>query len=211
MKRIATALFLLSAPALAQSLQMNGRIEKINTVTICPGYQYGVEGTSALVQSSLDLEALVGETFLLRGSEVNDVTCVGQIIEVDSVDPPTATLEACGTARPGCPLRFQVGPPTISFQALFASVGAPGFANLGASGVVTLGNGPIFFLGLSDSPLGIFDLQLPGSAPVGLPLNFQGFHQDVGPIQGPGSFSNPIQVILQPQGPLCVDPTSCFD
>lgn len=211
MKRMATALFLLAAPAVAQSVQMNGRLEKINTVTLCPGYQYRVEGTSVLVRSDLDLEPLVGETLLLRGSEVNDVTCVQQIIEVDSVDPPTATLDVCGTARPGCPLRFQVGPPTISIQALFASVGNPGFANLGPSGIVTLGNGPIFFLGLSDSPLGIFDLPVPGSAPVGLPLNFQGFHQDVGPIQGPGSFSNPIRVILQPQGPLCVDPTSCFD
>lgn len=211
MKRIAIALLALTAPALAQDLQMNGRIEKINTVTICPGYQYGVEGTGILVQSDLDLAAIEGETLLLVGAEVNDVTCPqGTIIQVDSTQPPTATLELCGTPRPGCPLRLQVGPPTISFQFLFAAAGNPGFQNLGASGVLTL-TGPIVFLGVSDSPLGIFDVPIPGSAPVGLPLNFQGFHLDVGPIQGPGSFSNPISVILQPQGPLCVDPTSCFD
>jgi len=208
MKRLATLLFAALFPAIAsaQAVQMNGVIEPAGAPTICPGYQYVVAGTSVLLDTSLfDVAPFVGDLVQIQGTDVTGA-CPAPIVRVTSVGLPTATLEACGTLGPGCTVRFRVGPPTISIQALAVSPGAPGFANLGAPiGVLTLGS-PLIVLG-STGAAGVFDVRVPSSIAPGTPIWAQGYHQDVGPITGPGSLSN--QLALLATGGFCVDPSSC--
>lgn len=210
MKRVLFA-FLLLAPAAAAQSSFNGVVEKITTPTLCPGFQHQVSGTNTYLTSSvLDLDALVGDVSRLTGTVTPpSVVCPNWIFDVTAADLPTATLESCGTPRPGCTMHFRIGPPTISLNSLFYSVTGPTFLDLGDPLGVAFLSPPYVLAGTATSGNDIV-VPIPPGAPVGVTVQLQGHHLDVGPIQGPGSLTNPVSITFQPQGPLCVDPTACW-
>ena len=213
LKRTLAALLLLASmplAAAAQTLSFNGVVEKITTVTICPGFQHRVQGTDTLLTSSvLDLDGLVGKTVQLTGVDASGSVCTVPIFDVTAVGPATATLEACGTARPGCPITFRVGPPTISVGTLYYSLGGAGFLPVGDPLGVIFMDPPWIVAGQSFNGQDI-ELAIPPAAPVGLTIRMQAHHLDVGPVMPPGALTNPLTFTLLPQGPLCVDPSSCW-
>lgn len=202
----------LSAPLLAQGapVQMNARVVAIGAPAFCPSFQFRVEGSNVhLTSSAVDLASLVGETVLLVGTDASSAGCPVPVVSVDAVLPAIATLESCGTAQPGCSLVFRAGPPTISVNTYLASIGDGGFFNLGSPLGVLLLNPPFIDLG-STGPAQNLEVQVPPGAPIGLPITVQAHHLSVGPVVPPGALSNPLRFTLLPQGPLCIDPTSCF-
>jgi hypothetical protein len=70
------------------------------------------------------LESLVGKNVKLFGHEelLPGATCT--LVKVDSVaDPPPASLDWCGSATPGCDLRFVICPGGVSQYWLWVSGG----------------------------------------------------------------------------------------
>lgn len=210
MKRLLFGLLLLTPATFAQT-SFNGVVEKVTVPTLCPGLQYQVSGTNTFLRSTtVDLSSLADDVTRLTGNVTPpSVLCPNWVVDVTSVAPATSELEMCGTPRAGCPINFRIGPPTISFNSVYYSVTGPNFVPLGDPlGVVFL-SPPWILAGTTTSGNDLL-LQIPPSAPVGLNIQFQGHHLDVGPLIGPGSLTNPIQVTLLPTGPPCVDPTSCW-
>ena len=210
MKRLLFGLLLLASPAFAQT-SFNGVVEKVTTPTLCPGLQYQVAGTNTFLRSTtVDLSALADDVTRITGTaNAPSVVCPNWVVDVTSVAPATSSLEICGTARAGCPITFRMGPPTISFNSVYYSVSGSTFVPLGDPlGVVFLS--PPWLLAGTTTSGNDLELLIPPSAPVGLNIQFQGHHLDVGPIIGPGSLTNPLLITLQPTGPLCVDPGSCW-
>jgi hypothetical protein len=201
----------LAATAAGQTTELNVTIEKVTGATVCPGVGYKVAGADVLLQSSsVDLERFVLETVRVTGHVQTPGTCPPfTLFLVDSVTQPTATLAACGVPRPGCPLGFQVGPPTISINWTFWSIAKPGFLDLGPPIGVGLLGAPVTLLGTS-GPLEVLETQLPPGTPIGLTLFFQSYHLDVGPIGGPGALSNAVAIQTIATGIPCVPPDICF-
>jgi len=210
MRNALASLLLLTVPgvpALAQGVHLNAVIEPAGAPTICPGHQYVVSSTGILLDDGgLDLAPYVGDIVHLDTLDVTG-TCPARILQVTAITAPTATLEACGVPRPGCPMRFRVGPPTISQNLLAVSIGDQGFVNLGDPLGVLFLQSPIIVLG-SAGPGGIFDVTVPALSPAGGSIQVQGLHVEVGPITGQIALSNPIALNLV-FGPACIDPGSC--
>ena len=184
------ALLFLVPAAAAQDIQLNARIAKTDAA-LCPPHEHFVEGTSVFLDDALvDLDPFVGDIVLVRGTELATTPCAAKTIRVAAVEPPRATLEVCGTGAIGCPMRFLVGPPTVSFNFLAVSAAPQPVANAGQLGVLFLGTP---YVVLNPGPGGVTDLVVPGDgALLGANLTFQGFHLEVGPIQGPGMLTNPV-------------------
>ncbi len=161
-----------------------------------------------LDDSEVDLAPFVGQVVGLRGQQLLSVLCPNPILAVSSIETATSILDVCGTAQAGCPLSFRVGPPTISVNQVWASLGDPTFFPLDDS-LGTLLLTPPFILVGSHGPGQSFSATLPSL--VGVPVTFQGYHLEVGPIVNAGSLSNPVRIsIAPPGGPFCLDPSSCF-
>lgn len=198
----------LAGAASAQTVQFNALIEKVPTDP-CTGFEFGVESTDVLLGSNaVDLAPLVDSIVLLKGNVVALSPCPTLSVVVESVAKPTATLEVCGTVAIGCPVQFQIGPPTISANFLAVSVQPQIFAPLQDPLGVLFLDSPFFVIGSAGAG-GIIDVTIPGNAPLGVEVTFQALHQEIGPIQGPGWLSNPIrrQLVL---AFFCSDPTVCF-
>ena len=213
MRRLPAALAIVLLPLVADAdeVTFNGRVKIVRTVNPCPSFQYEVEGMPVLLSSAtIDLAQHVGNVVSITGEHQPPyVFCALSTIDVTAITPAPATLGSCGTPRPGCPMRFEVGPPTISINSLWASLGSEVFAALDPPLGALAISPPIVFLG-THGPAGFLEITLPNQlALVGVTLAVQGHHQDVGPIQGPGSLTNPLRFTLLPQGPLCIDPSSC--
>jgi hypothetical protein len=207
MRNAFVCLLLLAAPALAQDVQLNGVIEPVEVPAICPGPEYVIASTGILLDDGgVDLAPYVGDIVHLDALDVTGA-CSAKILQVTAVAPPTATLEACGVPRPGCPMRLRVGPQTISQNLLAASLGDQGFLHLGDPLGVLFLQSPIIVLG-SAGPGGIFDVTVPMLSPLGASIQLQGLHIETGPITGQLALSNPIALQLV-FGPACIDPGSC--
>lgn len=187
-----------------QPVRLNARIAKADA-TPC-GSPFQVDGTEVFLDGGLvDLEPFVGEIILIEGVEQPLPGCPATNIAVASVAPPTATLTHCGTTAIGCPVRFLVGPPTVSANVLWVSAGPQIYANAGDFGVWFLG---LPFAVVNPGPSGVTDLVIPtGPAVIGLTVTLQGFHQEIGPVVEPGALTNPIRFEIVVAG-LC-HPADC--
>jgi hypothetical protein len=210
-----TSLLLLSITPAAASVGAAQELVDLNAVLVstavegdippfCPFQPYAIAGTGVLVNPGLlDLAPYVGQIVHLTATDQTG-GCPTKILMATAVSEATATLEACGVPRPGCPMRFRVGPTAAGQNFLAASLGEQEFVNLGAPlGVLFLGS-PLVLLG-STGPGGVLELTVPSIAP-GVPIQLQGLHVEVGPTTA--ALSNPLQLDLV-FGPACVDPTSC--
>lgn len=202
------ALALLASAGSAQIVRFNALVEKV-APDPCTGLEFQVESSDVLLQSGLvHLADSAGSIVLLKGPLQPPGACPSTSVFVEVAEPPTATLEVCGTAALGCPLRFRIGPPTVSVNMLALSTQPQGFLPLLDPLGVSFLTPPLIVVG-SAGPGGILDVTVPSGAPVGIEVTFQALHQDVGPILGPGWVSNPIrrQIVV---AFTCQDPTACF-
>ena len=211
MNKALLALLLLAPGATAaQDVHVNGIVEPTTTGTVtCGAYKYQVRDAGVLLNTSgpIDLATLAGQVVRLNGPLTLDPACPDPILTVTSVTPPTATLEACGTARPGCTIRFRIGPPTVSLNFLAAALGGPGFVDLGDPlGVLFLQ--PSFFVVGQTGTGGTLDVPIPPVGLIGSTVTVQGAHVEVGPLTGQAALSNPIGLDFV-FGPPCIDPASC--
>lgn len=196
----------------AQEIHLNGVIVSTAAEPVdgeippfCPFQPFAIGDTGVLVSPGvLDLTPYVGEIVHLVASDQTG-GCPTKILHAIAVSDPTATLEACGVPRPGCDMRFRVGPPATGQGFLAASFGEQGFLSLGDPlGVLFLG-APILLLGPT-GPGGVLDLTVPPSAPIGVAIQLQGLHVEAG--TGAAALSNPLRLELV-FGPACIDPTGC--
>ena len=205
MKKLLVILLLASTAAAQTSF--NAAIEK-NTDPLCT-LPWKVAGVNVFLDDSLvDLTPFEGKIVQVVGQDVVSI-CLMPTVLVQSVAPATATLQSCGTSRPGCPLGFRVGPPTISINTVAFSVAGQAYQPLGGPLGVLFLQAPITVLG-STGPAEDLIVDIPPTAPIGVDVFVQAHHLDVGPVFPPGSLSNPVTFKLLPSGPLCIDPTSCF-
>jgi hypothetical protein len=172
----------------------------------CPFQPFVIAQTGILVDpGALDLSPYLGQVVHLAALDQTG-GCPSMILQATAVSDATATLEACGVPRPGCTMRFRVGPLATGQGFLAASLGEQGFLSLGEPlGVLFLGS-PILLLGPT-GPGGILDLTVPSISP-GVPIQVQGLHVEVGPVAGTAALSNPLQLELV-FGPACIDPGGC--
>ena len=198
------------AGAQGQPVTMNAQIEQVTGFTICPGFGFRVTGTGIFLESNtVDLSQHVGDIVRITGTAPSPFPCAAPVIFVDQVGFATATLKACGVPAGGCPVKLTVGPPTISQNSLWFSTAPQGFLNAGDPlGVWVLGT-PFTHV-FPGGPPGSITLTVPQSfALVGLSVDFQGHHIEIGPIHPPGSLTNPLRITIQPPGLFCIDPNSC--
>jgi len=203
-----------ASPGTAQEIHLNAALVSTDAEPVdgeippfCPFQPFAIGETGILVSpGALDLSPYVGEIVHLAAVDQTG-GCPTKIFLATAVSEPTATLEACGVPRPGCDMRFRVGPPATGQGFLAASFGEQGFLSLGDPlGVLFLG-APILLLGPT-GPDGVLDLSVPPSAPIGVAIQLQGMHVEVGPGTGAAALSNPLQLELV-FGPACIDPTGC--
>ena len=201
------ALFCLPLPLTAQ-VSMNAVVQPADPFTPCPNYFYEVEGADIMLTSStVNLATLVGSVVRLNGNHITDPSCPNIVFDVVSSGPPTATLRACGVARPGCTVRFKIDPEIPAANTLAFTVSGPAYGPLGDPLGTLFLSQPIFVYGTTDGA-GIFDVPIPSTLLLGLTVHAQGHHFQVGPISGPGILTNPIELAFV-FGPPCIDPTSC--
>ena len=211
MKHALAAWLLSAAVAAAQTTEFNATIEEVAGFTTCPGHPYKVVGADVYLEApTVDLSRFANQTVRLSGAVQSPGLCPpSTVFVVDSVGPATATLGLCGVPRPGCPIGFLVGPPTISVNWTFWSVASPGFLDLGDPLGVGLLGSPFQLLGVT-GPLEVLETQIPPGTPIGLTVFFQSLHLDVGPIQGPGVLTNAVALTTIATGIPCIEPDACF-
>lgn len=205
MKTFLAALLLL-APALGSQTSFNAKI--VPDPTGCPSTPFRVDGVNVVLDDSLvSLAPFAGQIVRLTGELLPSI-CNLPTFRVEAVGPATATLRSCGTPVPGCPMRFELGPPAISSNALYFSLTGEQFLPLrdplGVSFLVAPRRAGVVVA----NPY--LDLTIPPHVPVGTRVWLQSHHLSVGPVRPPGVLSNPLSFSILPGGVPCVDPTSCF-
>ncbi len=206
--RLATALaaLALACPlAAAQTATFTAVIEPAGP-SFCMEESHVVACNGARLRSLvLDLKQFEGKPFEYTAT-LAGVTC--DIWYVTAVTPPKTTLVWCGSAAPGCPIRFRVGPSgVIGWWFLWWSPKAA-FVPLDATlGTLMLG-APTYYLG-SGPTVGTtpyFETVVP-SLPgiVGLDVYSQGAYMDIGPV-GPLRLTNPVCFKIAPFMPPCGQP-----
>ena len=154
------------------------------------------------------LQSLVGKNVKLFGHEelLPGATCT--LIEVESVaDPPPATLDWCGSATPGCDLRFVICPGGLSQYWLWVAAGNGYHALAPAKGSWLLGD-PAFLVatGIGGAACLDLDVKVPVDPGIlGVTLYLQAARRDIGPI-GPAQLTNSICLTIQPSTMPCVPP-----
>ncbi len=209
MKKALFALLLLSSVTAAQDVHINGIVEPAGPGTVTCPYAFQIQDAGVFLDpaSAVSLSGLAGQVVRLSGPLLLDPVCPQPVMLVTSVTPATATLDACGTPRPGCTIRFKIGPPTVSLNYLAASVGGPDFLDLGDPlGVLFLQPPPIL-LGQAGVG-GTLDVPIPPVGLVGITVTVQGLHVEVGPVTGQAALTNPLGIEFF-FGPACIDHTSC--
>ena len=203
---------ILAMPVAGQTspLTVTGVVRPVIGATVCQqGETHFLECTQVFLRSdTVDLKALEGQNVRITGTDIG-VTC--PVLQVTAATPAFTFLETCGTASPGCPLKFKVCPGPIGVAWLALST-APGFAPVHVlySPVpetillaepwvaIPLGFGPSFCFE-ETIPIPV-DLSL-----VGATFHLQGARMDIGPV-GPLQLTNALCLTIGPPGPPCVMP-----
>lgn len=199
-----------AATGLAQDVQMNVRVQKVGGPALCSTYSFEAADVGIYLDDSIvALDAFDDQVVRVTGTQVVDPLCPAPTVLVTNVMPPTAVLEACGTPRQGCSLRFRITPQTIAANTFAFSLEGLGFLNLGDPlGVLFLH--PPHTVFASMGPDNVVEVVVPPGAPLGRTVYFQGHQIQIGPIKPPGTLTNPLAIaFLPPSGIPCVDPGVC--
>jgi hypothetical protein len=205
----------LHAPAIAQSTAPGQAVGITGLVRPTPGpvgcgpATHMLDCTSVFLTGDTSLlDSLVGQQAQLFGEETAVPGAPCTLIKVASaVVPPPATLDWCGTASPGCDVRFVICPGGLSQFWLFAALG-PGYHPLIPSKGTWLLGDPSFLLatGLGGAACHVLDAKVPDdTAIVGQTVWLQAARRDIGPI-GPVELTNVICLTVLPAKVPCLQP-----